>query len=161
MNLLVVKKIMKDECPICFSSLNILDEKMLTCPYCDALLYNVEESLKLVSSYPWWQKKEALFEKYKKKYNITGLLKAEDILELYVFKENDWFLIYNDIFYIKKPEIELEPEQYDQKIEKNITYIYGRIPVFTPLNFKTVIYMSKNWIAKKEVSCNSLFERVQ
>jgi hypothetical protein len=152
---------MKNECPVCYASLNIFDEKMLTCPYCDALLYNTEGFLKRASSYPWWQKKEEIFEKYKRKYNINGLLKAENILELYVFKENNWFLIYDSIFFIKKSESELEFEEYDQKIEKNVTYIYGRIPVFTPLNFKTALYLSKNWIAKKELSCYSLFERVQ
>ncbi|MEM0160588.1 MAG: hypothetical protein QXH07_00020 [Thermoplasmata archaeon] len=152
---------LKYECPICFAPLKINDEKMVTCPYCDALLYNVEGTLKLVSSYPWWQKKDPSFEEYKKQYGASGMIRAGDILELYVFKDDSWFLIFNNVIYKKKAEQSSEPDKYDKKIEAKVSYIYGRIPVFTPLNFQTVIYSNNNWIIKKEVFNYTLFERVQ
>jgi hypothetical protein len=131
---------------------------MVTCPYCDALLYKVEGTLKLIGAYPWWQKRDPLFEEYKKQQGITGMIKAGEILELYAFKDNSWFLIFNGSVYKKKTETNSEPDKYNEKIEKKVSYIYGRVPVFTPLDFQATIYSGKNWIVKKEVSCYSLWE---
>ncbi len=150
----------KVECPICFATLRINDEKILTCPYCDALLYNIEGTLKLVGKYPWWQKKDPDFEKYKKEFDIAGLIRTDQGIELYVNKDENWYLLFNGNRYIKRLDIDSNPQSYEQKLENKVIYIYGRVPVFTPLDFKTTLFICKNCLVKSEVASRSLFERI-
>ncbi|MGC8496537.1 MAG: hypothetical protein ACP5NL_00845 [Thermoplasmata archaeon] len=149
---------MKIECPICFSSFKVNNEKMVTCPYCDALLYRVDGIFKLTSAYPWWQKKDPMFETYRKEQGIIGMVKVGHVLERYAFKDSSWFLILNDTVYRYRSDFGSEPDKYDKKIEEKVSYIYGMIPVFTPLDFECKIYLGNNWAVKKEVASYSLWK---
>lgn len=150
----------KVECPICFSTLILNDEKILTCPYCDALLYNIEGTLKLVSKYPWWQKKDPDFEKYRKELGIAGLIRTDQTVELYINRDRNWYLIFNGKQYLKKLDIDSSPESYEQKLETRVSYIYGRVPVFTPLDFEATLFICKNCLVKREASSYSFFEDI-
>ncbi len=148
------------QCPVCFGQIDTKNKsKMLTCPFCGALLIadSAEKKFYLVK-----KKKDWYFfsKKYLGEYN--GYIRFGEYEDFYVYYGDKWYLVKNGEKYVmngnKIDEFEIEGMK---EIEKGkVSYIWGHTPIIALPETKLITLQSNEEICKLTNENAYLFTKV-